>query len=276
MSLPSFIPDSVTWGGILLTVAVLITGWILSRYARKGVAALLSKLRGVTPTLAEVTARVVGYAIMLIAVGVALALMGANIQPLLAVIIVVVVVLVLVLRGVADNFAAGVLIQSRRTVQIGDEIQVDGPDGPVVGRVTELNARAVVVLSRDGRTVHVPNAKLLSDSIINDSRHAARRSEVQVRASRAGHSVDELVGWVEDAVATVDGVHTRESVRALVVAVSPERVILRAQFWHHPLHGTPVTSDVVRTLASALEKHELTATVTSDVPDAPLTPPESV
>jgi small-conductance mechanosensitive channel len=274
MDLPSYIPDAVTWGGILLTVAILIAGWILSRYARRGVTALLGRMRGVTPTFATVAGRVVGYMIVLIAVGVALALMGANIQPLLAVVIVVGVVLVLVLRGVADNFAAGVLIQSRRTVSVGDEIQVEGPDGPVIGRVLELNARAVVILSRDGRTVHVPNAKLLSDSVINDSRHEARRSEVQVRVTRASHTVDTLVEWVRDAVAAVEGVHSREPARVLITEIGPERVILRAQFWHHPLHDAPVTSEVVRAVASALEGRDLACTITSDPGDRPLVPPD--
>jgi small-conductance mechanosensitive channel len=276
MSLPSFIPDSVTWGGILLTVAVLVVGWILSRYARRGVSTLLMRVRGVTPTFATVAARVVGYTIVLIAVGVALALMGANIQPLLAVVIVVAVVLVLVLRGVADNFAAGVLIQSRRTVGVGDEIQVQGSDGVIVGRVLELNARAVVILSRDGRTIHIPNAKLLSDSLVNDSRHEARRSEVRVRVRRESHDVDEVAGWVRDAVAGVDGVHSREPARVLTVEVGPERMILRAQFWHHPLHDVPVTSDVVRAVAAALEDRGLACTVTSEPGDPPLIPPGRV
>lgn len=276
MDLSELIPASVTWGDVILALLVVVAGWILSRFARKGVTVLMARAKGLSATITTLVARFVSYGILLLAIGIALALLGANVQPLLAIVIIVAVVVVLVLRGVADNFASGVLIQSRRTVDIGDELQIDGPDGLVTGRVIELNARAVVVLALDGRTIHVPNSKLLSDSLINDSRHGARRSEVQVRIARAGAAVDDLAQHVADAAASVDGVHSREPVRALVTAVSPERVTLRVQFWHHPLQGVPITSDVVRAIAAALETAQLAGTVTSDDVVAPLVPSDGI
>ena len=80
---------------------------------------------------------------------------------LLAMTAVAVVVLILVLRGVADNFAAGVLIQSRQSVKIGEEIVVEGPDGTLRGVVQELNGRAVLLTTVDGRTVQVGGPYLL-------------------------------------------------------------------------------------------------------------------
>lgn len=47
------------------------------------------------------------------------------------------VVLALVLRGIADNFAAGVVIQSRHPVRLGDEIDALR----YVGTVRALNGR---------------------------------------------------------------------------------------------------------------------------------------
>ncbi|UUT35898.1 mechanosensitive ion channel family protein [Microbacterium elymi] len=234
MDVAQFLPDTVTWGGILLTVAVLVAGWVLAGLARRGMRAVLSRVRGISPSGITIIARVTGYLIILLAVGIALVLMGADIQPVLAVVIVVVVVLALVLRGVADNFAAGVLIQSRRTVDVGDQVQVSALDETVVGRVLEANARAVVIVTADGRTIHVPNAKLLSDSVVNHSQHGTRRSEVQVRVARAAHSIDEVAGLVRDAIAAVPRVRPQEPVQTLVQDVSTDRVTLRVWFWHSP------------------------------------------
>lgn len=186
MDLSQFIPESVTWSAVLLAIAALLGGWIVSHFARRSVIALMRRAPTVSETVASFAARFVAYSILIFAVGVALALLGANVQPLLAMVILIGVILVLVLRGISDNFAAGVLIQTRQTLKVGDELQAEGPDGLVVGIVTEMNARSVLLLTRDGRTVHIPNAKLLSDPIVNDSTHGVRRSEVQVRVELTG------------------------------------------------------------------------------------------
>jgi Flp pilus assembly secretin CpaC len=77
-------------------------------------------------------ARIVGYLVIFLGVGIALSLVGAPIQPLLAAAIVVVAVLGLALHGIAENFAAGVLLQTRRPIHVGDEVQSLGFEGNVV------------------------------------------------------------------------------------------------------------------------------------------------
>ncbi|MFK0400856.1 mechanosensitive ion channel family protein [Microbacterium sp. NPDC090225] len=276
MDLRSLLPDDVKWWDLLIALAIVIAGWVLSRYARKGVLALLRRTPGITENVAHAVSRICGYLLVLLGVGVAFAVLGANVQPLLAIVLLVAVVLALVLRGVADNFAAGVLIQARQPVKLGDEIRVDGPDGLIVGTVTELNSRSVVLVTQDGRTAHVPNAKILGDPIINDSTHGARRSEVQVRVERQSAAVDSLLEEIAQATISVEGVHAREHVRALPVAISPERLTVRVLFWHHPAHAVAVTADVVRAIAAGFEASGRRAAVTSEPTTAPLTPPDRI
>ncbi|MHC9045038.1 mechanosensitive ion channel domain-containing protein [Microbacterium saperdae] len=276
MDLRSLLPDDVTWWDLLIAIAAVIAGWVLSRYARKGSLALLQRTPGISETVAHVVSRICGYALVLLGIGLAFAVLGANVQPLLAIVLLVAVVLALVLRGVADNFAAGLLIQARQPVKVGDDIHVDGPDGLLIGTVTELNSRAVVLLTADGRTAHVPNSKILGDSIVNDSTHGARRSEVQVRVERTDASIETLLAEIVAATGSADGVHTREHVRALPLAISPSRLTVRVQFWHHPAHAIAVAAAVVQTVASALETAGRTVTVTCEQAPAPLTPPDAI
>lgn len=276
MDLTSLLPDSITWVRILLMIAVLVVGWILSRLSRRGVTRLLRRLSGITPTMVTVIARLTGYTIILVAVGIALALLGADIQPLLAVVIVVGVVLILVLRGASENFAAGVLIQSRRTLDVGDEVQIDSPAGAVVGRVLELNARAVVILSRDGRTIHVPNAKILSDSVVNHSRHGCRRSSVQIRLQVSRNYLESTIRSIESAIESAPGVVTTVPSRILIVTMSPSRVTLEGQFWHRPTEDVTVRSAVVKSVFAALDSQGYMATVTSEPGEPPLVPPETI
>lgn len=265
-------PSGITGWDLLFAVLVTAVAWILSVFARKGVLAVARRTPGITEGVALFAARFVKYAIILLGVGIGLGFLGASVQPLLAIALIVAVVLALVLRGVADNFAAGVLLQARHPLKVGDEIDAGGFTGTVI----ELNARSVVMHTLDGQTLHVPNATVLQQPIVNHSDRGARRSDVQVRVAASAATPDQVLTWLTDAAASVDGVHKREHVRALAVTISPTRLTVKVQFWHHPLQGVPVTSAVVMALSEALTAHALEGTVTSDLGDPPLVSPDTV
>lgn len=277
MDLQDLLPTDIDWWQLLLALLVALATWIVSRFARRGTTALLRRAPGISPAVGTAIAQFVGYAILLLGFGIALAMLGANVQPLLAIVVILGIVAILVLRGVADNFAAGVLLQARQTVRIGDEIVVEALDSVIAGTVTELNARAVILHTVDGRTLHIPNARLLSDPVVNDSTRGARRSEVEVRVRRDGTTgIDGVLDPLVDAARTAEGVHRHEGVRALVISVSGDRLIARLQFWHHPLHGALVSAAVVVAVFDALGGLGTTGTVTSVPAPPPLVPSDPV
>ncbi|MFK0241141.1 mechanosensitive ion channel family protein [Microbacterium sp. NPDC090281] len=275
VTLDALFPDGLSPWQIVLAVLSILIGWLLSRFARKGVLKLTKRTPGISDSVAQLAARFTQYALLLVGIGVGLAFLGANVQPLLAMTAIAVVVLILVLRGVADNFAAGVLIQSRQSVKIGEEIEIEGPDGLVRGVVQELNGRAVILSTVDGRTVHVPNAALLTGVLVNDSRHGARRSAVDIRVARSdGLDVDDVVAIVSRAAGAVEGVHAREHPGVSFASISPTRWMLTLQIWHHPLHGSAVVSATVRGVAEALESAGVKAVVAPQQGSPPLVIPE--
>ena len=129
MDFSQFSTGTITWWDAALALIALIAGWIGSRIAKRTALRLMRRVPGTTPAAAQVVARAAQYTLLLLGFGIALAFLGANVQPLLAIFLVVGVVAVLVLRGVADNFAAGVLIQTRKPVEVGEEVMVEGIDG---------------------------------------------------------------------------------------------------------------------------------------------------
>ncbi len=277
MSLDDLFPSGLTGWQIALALLSVLVGWLLSRLARKGVLKLAERTPGISNSVAQLCARFTQYSLLLVGVGVGMAFLGANVQPLLAMTAIAVVVLILVLRGVADNFAAGVLIQSRQSVKIGEEIVVEGPDGTLRGVVQELNGRAVLLTTVDGRTVHVPNALLLTGVLVNDSRHGARRSELDIRIRRAADlDLDDVIALVSRAAGGIDGVHAREHPGVSVASVSPERWMLILRIWHHPLHGTAVVSATVRGVAETLERSGVQAVVAPRQGPPPLVTPETI
>lgn len=257
---------------LLFAALTLVVTWIAAWLARAGVRRLLARMPSLSETMQTLVVRIVSYGIVVVGIGVALSFLGASIQPLLAAALIIVVVLVLVLRGIADNFAAGVVLQARRPIEVGDEIESEG----AVGRVVELNGRAVVVRTGDGQTLHLPNAEVLQNQLANNSAHGARRSEVQVRVDAHGLGQDELRAAISAAASGAAGVHGNESVTLHAVTRGAKRDIYRVQFWHHPLHGVTVRSEVVDAIAAELASRELRAVVTSDIPPASVTPSDEI
>ncbi|MDQ2661455.1 MAG: mechanosensitive ion channel family protein [Actinomycetota bacterium] len=257
---------------LLFAALTLIATWIAAWLARKGVRRLLARVPLLSETMQTLIVRVVSYSIVIVGIGVALSFFGASVQPILAAAFILVVILVLVLRGIADNFAAGVVLQTRRPIAIGDEIESEG----VVGTVIELNGRSVVVRTADGQELHLPNAEVLQNPLANNTAHGARRSEVQVRVDAHGLGQDELRAAISAAASGAGGVHGHESVTLHAVTRGVKRDIYRVQFWHHPLHGVTVRSEVVDAIAEELAARDLRAVVTSDIPPASVTPSDEI
>lgn len=267
---------TVPWWHYAIAVAAVVAALILAGFARRAVRRLLQRTKGIPETLADVTARFSGYLVILLGVGVGLAAIGIDVQPLLAIVLIVLVVAVFVLKGVADNFAAGVLLQTSHPVALGDEIAVETPDGAVTGTVLELGSRTVVVAAYDGRTIHVPNAQLVNDAIVVTPASASRRSEVQVRVARGGRGVDALLARIAQITAEAPSVGTDPAPQASALAISPERLIARVRFWHVGRDGSTVTAGVVRQLADALATDGLVAAVSSGTTVLPLTPADTI
>lgn len=277
MDFSTFLSTPITWWAALAALLSVVAGWIASRFAKRAVTRVLSRVPNVSPAAVRFAGRFAQYTLLLLGIGIGLVFLGANVQPLIAVVLIVLVIVVLVLRGVADNFAASVIIQTRKPIVVGDEITVEGPDGKALtGTIVDLNSRTVVFATIDGRTAHVPNSKMLAETFTNNSRRGARRSEVQVRVERTNVPVDDVVTELTDAAASVEGIHQPEDVNVLVVAVSPERLTARVQYWHGSQEGLGVTSRVVRAVSARIAERAWEGTVTSDPGTPPLVPSETV
>jgi small-conductance mechanosensitive channel len=201
---------------------------------------------------------------------VAIAFLGAPIQPVLALAIIVAVIAGLALRGISENFAAGLVLQTRRPFTVGDVVELAG----FTGVVREINGRTVVLKMMDGRVAHVPNSEVVGNPFVNESELGGRRADIHVRVKGAPAEREALRGIIADACAAVDGVHKREPVQVLTLTTEPDRVTFAARFWHQAGHGPAVTAAVVDAVTTALDGRE--AVVTSERPQPPLTAPGPV
>jgi small-conductance mechanosensitive channel len=263
--------DSISGWTIVWLVVTAVATWLAARYGRRAVARLLGRVEGLSDDYTVTAARVAGYLVVLLGIGLALTILGADVQPLLVLALIVGLVAFLALRGVADNFGASLVLQTRKPAHLGDLIEsLDH-----VGTVVELNGRSVVIRTFDGHLVHLPNGKVLSEPIVNFSSPTGNRSMIEVRTTEV-ERVDELRDVLLGAVRHTNGVRTDPPPDLVWVGSSPDRLVGRLRVWHAPPEDTAVISAIVLAASEALRDADLAATLLAPPPPPPFTPPPTV
>ena len=67
------------------------------------------------------------------------------------------------LQNIVNNFVSGLILLFERPVQVGDWIEVEGTSG----RITQIGARSLTVVTGDNISILVPNALCLSSQVTN-------------------------------------------------------------------------------------------------------------
>ncbi|HEY6035245.1 MAG TPA: mechanosensitive ion channel domain-containing protein, partial [Kofleriaceae bacterium] len=109
--------------------------------------------------------KITRYVILVIGVFVALGTMGVDTSAIMGAGAVLLVGIGFGLQKLAENFISGLLLLLERPVKKGDFIDVGG----VLGTVEDIGLRATHVISREGVTMIVPNANLVTSTVLNHS-----------------------------------------------------------------------------------------------------------
>jgi hypothetical protein len=154
-------------------------------------------------------------------------------------------------------------------MQLGDRIQSLNQDGVV----RDMNGRSVVIETDDGRTVHLPNAKVLDNPLVNSSTNSARRTEVHVQTP----GTDDIDGAIEGilaAAAQASGVLAEPAPVAVVRSIDHDSITMVVRIWHEPTPdaGAAAVSEVIRLIHAAEQQHGRTATVFTPPAAAPAPP----
>ena len=156
----------LTWGHVLLVLAVLVGGqllvlairWIVRRTAESAP----SHRRLVILRTAPLARLMIGIAGIAIIVPI---LVEPNFENVVALVAVLSLALAFALKDYASCLAAGVVTVLENTYQPGDWIELDG----TYGEVKTIGSRAVHLVTADDTEVIIPHARLWSTSVFNAS-----------------------------------------------------------------------------------------------------------
>jgi small conductance mechanosensitive channel len=172
----SWLPLAIQYSGRLVLAAfTLIVGWWLVGKLTAGVLTLLERRR-VEPTLHGFLGSLVGIILKVLLLISVAGMVGVETTSFIAMIGAAGLAIGLALQGSLANFAGGVLILLFRPFRVGEYIEAQG----VAGTVDHIQIFHTVLMTPDNKTVVVPNGKLSNDSIVNYSRQATRRVDLNI------------------------------------------------------------------------------------------------
>jgi small-conductance mechanosensitive channel len=129
-------------------------------------------------------------------------------------------------RDILQNYLAGILLLLTEPFRIGDQIIF----GSYEGTVEDIQARATLIKTYDGRRVVIPNGSLFVESVEVNTAFQQRRSEFDVGI---GYSDDIATARrvMLEAMKNIDGVANDPAPEVLLVSLSDYSVNLRARWW---------------------------------------------
>ena len=165
---------------LLGAAAIFLVGRWLARLLQRSLRALLKRTRA-TPALVEILVRGSYYAVLLLAVVLALVVLGIPINVVLGTLGIVIVVAAVALRESLRDLAATVIFIVFQPFKAGDTIETNG----VTGQVQEILLFSTVLITGDHRQFVVPNGNIQSNNLVNLSALESVRVDLTVRLSYA-------------------------------------------------------------------------------------------
>jgi len=178
--LPSFITDNTEMITsyslkVIGVIVIMLIAWIIASWASRTAAKGLKKA-SIDLTLSKFIAKMIRWAILLMAVLGCLGLFGVDVTSFAVVLGAAGFAIGMAFQGSLSNFAAGVMLLVFRPFKVGDVVRVAGE----TGKVNEIELFTTTLDTPDNRRLILPNSTIFGAVIENVSHHATRRVDVSV------------------------------------------------------------------------------------------------
>jgi len=196
---------------LIVGVIVFLLFYVLSILVSR---VILRSTRHHRPNLGAVFARLTGAATILLGFLVAFSVVAPSFQAsdLIKILGISGVAIGFAFQNILQNFLAGLLLLWAEPFRIRDEIKLDNYEGTV----EEIQTRATIIRTYDGRRVVIPNADLFTHSVTINTALDIRRWEYDLSLKDVG-GLTELKSLVTNTVSKVPGVLPNPGPEVLVM-----------------------------------------------------------
>ncbi len=154
----------VTGGDILRVLIILIVAFLASRGIRHAISRVRSRESAGTQASLYTLGRLTHYAIIIIAILIALSTIGLDFSNLALIAGALGVGIGFGLQSIVSNFVSGIIILFEHTLRVGDYIELDTG---LTGTVKSINVRSTLINTNDNIDIVVPNSEFVSTRLTN-------------------------------------------------------------------------------------------------------------
>ncbi len=221
---------TILQGAFWVMVVVLVALWIGTAIDGR-----LMRAEALHSSLRVALARLVRAVLVVIGVLIALPLVGIDLTVLSVFSGALGVGLGFGLQKIASNYVSGFIVLLERSVRIKDVVTVDN----FSGEVRNLTTRYVVLRSLDGREAIIPNEKLITDAVINQSLSDPRVRVSTVVQVTYDTDIDRALALLEDIAKQHARVVADPPPFAMLAKFADSGIDLELGFWiADPQNGT--------------------------------------
>jgi potassium-dependent mechanosensitive channel len=154
---------TISLGAILTAFVWLVVGVLVARGAQRWLETRFMPRTGIDPSLQHSAATLIGWALLIVAIALALAHLGIEAQQIALVAGALSVGIGFGLQSVVSNFVSGIILLAERPIRVGDWVVVKSEEGIV----RRISVRATEIETFDRASVIIPNSEFITSAVKN-------------------------------------------------------------------------------------------------------------
>jgi potassium efflux system protein len=171
---------TISLAAILTAVVWLVVGVLAARGVQRWLETRFMPRTGIDPSLQHSVATLIGYALLIAAIALALSHLGIEPQQIALVAGALSVGIGFGLQSVVSNFVSGIILLAERPIRVGDWVVVKNEEGIV----RRISVRATEIETFDRASVIIPNSEFITGAVKNLTHSDTMgRITVKVRAA---------------------------------------------------------------------------------------------
>ncbi len=154
---------TISLGAIVAAFLLVLVGVFVTRAAQRWLQTRFLPRTSLEPSLQHSVSVIFGYVGVVVALGVALGVLGIDLQKITLVAGALSIGIGFGLQSVVSNFVSGLILLTERPIRVGDMIVVKGEEG----FVRRIRVRATEIETFERASVIVPNSELITGVVKN-------------------------------------------------------------------------------------------------------------
>ena len=155
-------------------------------------------------------------------------------------------------KDILQNFLAGLLLLMTEPFQLNDQVKI----GDFEGTVEDIQTRATVICTYDGRRVVIPNGEVFNKAIIVNTAYEKRRLEHDLSIGY-DEDIDTARRVIVQTLRDTPNVMNEPEPEVLAMELGDSSIVLRARWWINPPRQVDVMQardQVITRVKRALDK----------------------